>query len=131
MNGISKNKRCSSSRLNALVLRDSVEGRESAAEEQEIRVSGFGSEELAIRRDGISRAGRTDSSAHSEVLEGRTAPKEKADERFPTAIELRMAALAPTTEADLQSVEIVDMRWSTTVQPYLGPDFARCVTPGL
>ena len=47
------------------------------------------------------------------MLEGRIPPKEKADERLPTAIELRMAALAPATETDFQSEEIVDMRLLT------------------
>ncbi len=47
------------------------------------------------------------------VLSGRKAPKEKELLRLPTAIELRMAAVAPAAETLFQSVEMVDMRWST------------------
>jgi hypothetical protein len=42
-------------------------------------------------------------------------PKEKDDDRLlaSAVMLLRIAACAPTTEMDFQSVEIVLMRWST------------------
>lgn len=114
----------------ALVLRDSPEGRavESAKETRETRVSGAKetreTRSVELRAAGLRRptpvtvrlpslGSFSSPPSTPNVLEGRRAPKEKEELRAPTAIELRMAALAPAAETDFQSAEMVDMRLST------------------
>ena len=140
---------------NALVLRDSPDGLGSAANEtREVRVSAAKEtrdtrsvEERAagfrrptpgrscdmLRVDPTPAAFSASSPSAMNWLEGRMAPKEKEELRFPpsleTAIEFLMAACAPAAEMDFQSVEMVDMRLSTASlhRFRFSLFFARCI----
>ena len=115
-------------RLVAVVRRDSIDGRMSAANDT-LETRSPKAEEWILGRSWLIRGRSLDcfsapaaSPSTATELMGRMG-KVKAEERFPELLEmailLRIAAVAPAAVIDLQSDEMVDMRLSTASEKRL------------